>query len=51
MYDNENAIIRMFKAGAKGYILKDCDPSELKAATGCTSHQKDFIILKWLPAN
>src|SRR5687768_9075513 len=22
MYDNENAIIRMFKAGAKGYILK-----------------------------
>lgn len=32
MYDNENSIIRMFKAGAKGYILKDCDPSELKAA-------------------
>jgi DNA-binding NarL/FixJ family response regulator len=32
MYDNENAIIRMFKAGAKGYILKDCDPSELRAA-------------------
>lgn len=32
MYDNENAVIRMFKAGAKGYILKDCDPSELKTA-------------------
>jgi two-component system invasion response regulator UvrY len=32
MYDNENAIIRMFKAGAKGYILKDCEPAELKAA-------------------
>ena len=32
MYDNENAIIRMFKAGAKGYILKDCDPPELRAA-------------------
>ena len=32
MYDNENAVIRMFKAGAKGYILKDCDPAELKAA-------------------
>ena len=32
MYDNENAIIRMFKAGAKGYILKDCDPSELRTA-------------------
>ena len=22
----------MFKAGARGYILKDCEPSELKAA-------------------
>jgi two-component system invasion response regulator UvrY len=32
MYDNENSIIRMFKAGAKGYILKDCDPAELKTA-------------------
>ena len=32
MYDDENSIIKMFKAGAKGYILKDCDPSELKAA-------------------
>jgi two-component system invasion response regulator UvrY len=32
MYDNETAIIRMFKAGAKGYILKDCDPLELKEA-------------------
>jgi two-component system, NarL family, invasion response regulator UvrY len=32
MYDNESAIIRMFRAGAKGYILKDCDPMELKTA-------------------
>jgi DNA-binding NarL/FixJ family response regulator len=32
MYDNENSIIRMFKAGAKGYILKDSEPAELKAA-------------------
>ena len=32
MYDNETAIIRMFKAGAKGYILKDCDPAELRMA-------------------
>jgi two-component system invasion response regulator UvrY len=32
MYDNESGVIRMFKAGAKGYILKDCDPSELKDA-------------------
>ncbi|HEY0676708.1 MAG TPA: response regulator transcription factor [Chitinophagaceae bacterium] len=32
MYDNENAIIRMFKAGAKGYILKDSHPIELRTA-------------------
>lgn len=32
MYDNESAVIRMFKAGARGYILKDCDPAELKVA-------------------
>jgi two-component system, NarL family, invasion response regulator UvrY len=32
MYDNEAAIIRMFRAGAKGYILKDSEPNELKAA-------------------
>lgn len=32
MYDDENAIIRMLKNGARGYILKDCEPGELKAA-------------------
>lgn len=32
MYDDENAIIRMLKCGAKGYILKDSDPAELKQA-------------------
>jgi two-component system invasion response regulator UvrY len=32
MYDNEANIIKMLKCGAKGYILKDSDPTELKAA-------------------
>lgn len=32
MYDHEEAIIKMLKLGAKGYILKDADPSELKNA-------------------
>lgn len=32
MYDDENAVIRMLKAGAKGYILKDTEPTELRAA-------------------
>lgn len=32
MYDNETSIIRMFRAGARGYILKDTDPLELQRA-------------------
>lgn len=32
MYDDENAIIRMLKNGARGYILKESEPTELKAA-------------------
>jgi len=32
MLDDENAIIRMIKNGARGYLLKECEPSELRAA-------------------
>jgi len=32
MYDNEQSIIRMLKCGARGYILKDIDPSEFRVA-------------------
>lgn len=32
MYNNESAIIRMLKAGAKGYILKDSRPQQLEVA-------------------
>lgn len=32
MYDNENAIIRMLRAGVRGYILKACESSELRHA-------------------
>lgn len=32
MYDDEKSIIRMIKAGARGYILKDADPAELRKA-------------------
>lgn len=32
MYDDELAIIKMLRNGAKGYVLKDCEPKELKAA-------------------
>ncbi|WPQ63642.1 response regulator transcription factor [Chitinophaga sancti] len=39
MYDNEAAVIRMFKAGAKGYLLKDSEPSELKAALSAVAEK------------
>lgn len=32
MFNDETAIIRMLKNGAKGYILKDTSPGELKTA-------------------
>lgn len=32
MYDDESAIIRMLKCGARGYVLKGADPAELKKA-------------------
>ncbi|KAA5538564.1 response regulator transcription factor [Adhaeribacter rhizoryzae] len=32
MYDHEEAIIKMLRAGAKGHILKDADPQELQTA-------------------
>lgn len=32
MFDDEGSIIRMLKNGARGYILKDINPAELKLA-------------------
>src|SRR5688572_26272269 len=32
MYDQEMAVIRMIKMGAKGYLMKDCDPEEVRRA-------------------
>lgn len=39
MYDNETAIITMIKSGAKGYILKDSDPIQLKTALHDLEHK------------
>ncbi|MFB6454690.1 response regulator [Chitinophaga sp. Hz27] len=41
MYDNEQSIVRMFKAGAKGYILKDSEPAELREAMN-SLHTKGY---------
>ncbi len=32
MYDDETSIIKMIKNGARGYVLKDANPGELKYA-------------------
>jgi two-component system, NarL family, invasion response regulator UvrY len=32
MYNDENAIIRMLKCGARGYILKDSKPAQMQEA-------------------
>ncbi|RYY64896.1 MAG: response regulator transcription factor, partial [Chitinophagaceae bacterium] len=39
MYDNETAIISMLKSGAKGYILKDSEPLQLKTALHDLEHK------------
>ena len=41
MLDDENAIIRMIKNGARGYVLKESEPTELKAAINAVL-QKGF---------
>jgi two-component system invasion response regulator UvrY len=39
MIKNEYIIIRMLKNGARGYLLKDCDPSELREAIEQVHHK------------
>ena len=41
MLDEEGTIITMIRNGAKGYVLKDCEPEELDAAITSVL-QKDF---------
>lgn len=48
MEDNETTIIRMLKAGAKGYLLKDMSPEILFNAINIV-HEKEFSIPICLP--
>ncbi len=54
MYDNESAIIRMLKSGARGYILKDSDPAELRTAIEALMqrgfHYSDLVSNKLIHA-
>lgn len=42
MHDDERNIIRMIRAGAKGYILKDADPDQLKEALDQVKSKGDY---------
>src|ERR1041385_2189128 len=43
MFSDENIIIRMLRLGAKGYIMKNAEPEELKHALDSVLH-KDFYL-------
>lgn len=47
MLKNDLIVIRMLKNGARGYLLKDCDPIELKQAM-TEVHEKGYYYNEWL---
>jgi len=47
MFSDENTIIRMLRLGAKGYILKNIEPEELKLALDSIM-QKDFYLSEYI---
>jgi two-component system invasion response regulator UvrY len=47
MFSDENIIIKMLRLGAKGYILKNIDPEELKQALDSIM-KKDFYLSEYI---
>jgi DNA-binding NarL/FixJ family response regulator len=47
MFSDEKTIIRMLRLGAKGYILKNIDPEELKIALDSVM-QKNFYLSEYI---
>lgn len=47
MFSDENIIIRMLKLGAKGYILKNAEPEELREALDSV-FKKDFYLSEYI---
>jgi len=43
MYEDDNAVLKMIKAGARGYVLKQCTPKELYTAM-ITVHEKGYFL-------
>ena len=46
MFSDENTIIKMLRLGAKGYILKNIDPEELKNALDSVV-KKNFYLSEY----
>ena len=42
MFDEENLIVDMLEAGAKGYLLKNADKPEILEAIACVYQNKEF---------
>jgi DNA-binding NarL/FixJ family response regulator len=47
MFSDEKIIIRMLRLGAKGYVLKNIDPDELKNALDLVM-KKDFYLPEYI---
>lgn len=47
MFSDEGTIIRMLRLGAKGYIMKNADPEELKLALDSVL-KKDFYLSEYI---
>jgi DNA-binding NarL/FixJ family response regulator len=47
MYSDEKTIIRMFRMGARGYLLKNTDPTELKKALDSVAN-KDIYLSEYV---
>src|SRR5580698_3172321 len=47
MFSDENTIIRMLRLGAKGYILKNIEPEELRFALDSVM-KKDFYLSEYI---
>ncbi len=43
MYANANFIYEMFKAGASGFLMKDCAFDELAKAVSCAYHNEKYV--------
>src|ERR1700712_3308504 len=47
MYSDEKTIIKMLRAGAKGYVLKNIDPDELRNALDSVM-KKNFYLSEYI---